>query len=131
MPMTGPFAVLPKYLNPVLTPLSGRLPPLALLHHRGRRSGKAYSTPVQAYRAGDGFIVGLAYDRDAAWALNLLTAGGGQMTRAGKRYRLSNPRRTSGPDALGRLPGWASWMMRALDIEDFIEFDATAAEGKS
>lgn len=124
MPMTGPLASLPRYLNPILTPLSGSLVPLAQLHHRGRRSGKSHTTPVQAYRTDGGFIVGLAYNRNAAWALNMLAAGGGEMTRARKRYTLSNPRR-SGAEALGLLPWWASRMMRALDILDFIEFDAT------
>ena len=126
MPITGALANLPKYINPVLRPLSAWLPPLAVVHHRGRRSGKDFATPVQAYRTGGGFIVGLAYNRNAAWALNLLAADGGQLSRAGRRYDLTHVRR-SGPDALDRLPRAAAQMMRKLDIEDFIEFDATPA----
>lgn len=124
MPMPGPLTGLPRYLNPVLRPLARRLPPLAVLHHRGRRSGRSYETPVQAYRTPQGFVVGLAYDKDAAWALNLLAAHGGEMTRAGRHYRLTNPRR-SGPEARELLPGWAALMMRSIDVEDFLEFDAT------
>lgn len=52
----------------------------------------------------------------------------GEMTRAGKRYRISNPRR-SGPEAAGRLPRWAAPMMRAFDMKDFIEFEAHPARG--
>jgi deazaflavin-dependent oxidoreductase (nitroreductase family) len=124
MPMPRPLAGLPRYLNPVLTPLAGRLPPLAILHHRGRRSGRAYKTPVQAYRTPQGFVVALACNRNAAWALNLQAADGGEMTRGGRRYQLTRPRR-SGPDAQKLLAAWASAMMRALDIEDYLEFDAT------
>jgi deazaflavin-dependent oxidoreductase (nitroreductase family) len=107
MPMPRRLAGLPRYLNPVLKPLAGRLPPLAILHHRGRRSGRVYDTPVQAFRTPEGFVVALAYDRNAAWALNLLAASGGEMTRAGRRYELTRPRR-SGPDARKLLPAWAS-----------------------
>ena len=106
MPMPRPLNALPRYLNPVLTPLARRLPPLAVLHHVGRRSGTAYDTPVQAFRTPQGFVVGLAYEPDAAWALNLLAAGDGQMTRAGRRYQLTpaaaqRPRGTATPAGLG------------------------------
>ena len=124
MPMPRPLAGLPRYLNPVLRPLARWLPPLAVLHHRGRRSGTAYDTPVQAFRTPQGFVVALAYDKNAAWALNLLAAGGGEMTRAGRRYRLTNPRR-SGPEAQHLLPRWAALELRSIDVEDFLEFDAT------
>lgn len=46
------------------------------------------------------------------------------MTRAGRRYRLTNPRR-SGPEAQQLLPRWVSMEMRSIDVEDFLEFDAT------
>ena len=52
MPLPGPFHVLPRYLNPALRSVAGYLPPVALLHLRGR-SGRAYATPVQAYRTTD------------------------------------------------------------------------------
>ena len=41
MPLPPPFHVLPRYLNPALRSVAGYLPPLALLHHRGRRSRRA------------------------------------------------------------------------------------------
>lgn len=69
--------------------------PLASLHHRGRRTGKLYTTPEQVFRIGDAFIVGLAYNRNAAWALNLLVAGGGEMTRGRKHYQITEARERS------------------------------------
>jgi hypothetical protein len=68
--------------------------------------------------------VPLAYSRDAAWALNLLAAGGGEMTRFGRRYQLTQVRR-AGPEARELLPAWVSLMMRALRIDDFLQFEAT------
>ena len=65
MPMPRPLAGLPRYLNPVLKPVARRLRPLAVLHHRGVRSRRIYDTPMQACRTPEGYIVGLAYNRNA------------------------------------------------------------------
>jgi hypothetical protein len=123
------MAALPRLLNPLGMPLSRPLPPLAVLHQRGRRTGRAYDTPVQAYRTPDGWVVGLAYDRNSCFGLDLLTAGGGEMTRAGRRYRITRPRRV-GREAYGALPDWPSLQMRLVGIEDFLQFDATPLEDR-
>jgi deazaflavin-dependent oxidoreductase (nitroreductase family) len=115
---------LPRHLNPKLTPLARRLPPLAVLHHQGRRTSRSYDTPVQAFRTQTGFIVGLAYNSQADWALNILTAGQAEITRGGRRYALSKPRRR-GPEAGKDLAAPVALMMRILGIDEFLEFDAT------
>lgn len=115
--MTG----LPKFLNPRIQRMARRVPPLAVLHHRGRKSGRGYDTPVQAYRTTTGFLIGLAYDSNAQWARNLLAAGTGELTRAGHTYTLTNPRRR-GPEALRDLPAPVALMMRSLGINAFMEF---------
>ena len=124
MTFPRPLAAVSRTLNPLAMPLMRRLPPFAVLHHRGRRSGRSYVTPVQAYPTPDGWVVGLAYDRNSAWVLNLLAARGGEMTRAGRRYRITQPRRV-GREALELLPVWAVPQMRMVGIEDFLQFDAT------
>jgi hypothetical protein len=42
------MAALLRPLNPLVLPLTRRVPPLAVLHHKGRRSGRSYDTPVPA-----------------------------------------------------------------------------------
>lgn len=113
---------LPRILNPRLTPVARRLPPLAVLHHRGRKSGRSYDTPVQCFRTKNGFLVGLAYDSNAQWAQNLLAAGTGEITRSGQRYTITRPHRR-GPDALKDLPGPVAFTMWSLGITEFLEFD--------
>jgi deazaflavin-dependent oxidoreductase (nitroreductase family) len=123
------MAALPRLLNPLVGPLTRRVPPLAVLHHRGRRSGRSYDTPVQAYSTSDGWLVGLAYDHNAPFALNLLAAGEGEMTRAGRRYRISQPRRV-GREALKTLPALAALQMRPVGIAEFLQFDAAPIEDR-
>ena len=118
------LATVSNHLSPLMGPFVSRAPTGAVLHHRGRRTGRSYHTPVRAFRTPDGYVVPLAYSRDAAWALNLLAAGGGEMTRFGRRYQLTQVRR-AGPEARELLPAWASLMMRPLRIDDFLQFDTT------
>lgn len=123
MTVLGHMPGLPRVLNPKIKRLARRLPPLAVLHHTGRKSGRTFETPVQAYRTPTGFIVGLAYGSDAQWAKNLLAAHTGEITRAGHRYTLTTPRRR-GPEALNDLPRPVALMMRLLRIDSFMDFDA-------
>ncbi|MGY2063804.1 nitroreductase family deazaflavin-dependent oxidoreductase, partial [Nocardia gipuzkoensis] len=37
-----------RFVNPVVRPLAPYLPGFAVIEHRGRKSGRAYSTPVNA-----------------------------------------------------------------------------------
>ena len=122
MPLPRPFHVLPRYLNPALRSVAGYLPPLALLHHTRRRSGQAYDTPVQAYRTRNGYIAAYAYSDNPQWAQNLLAAGEGEMTRAGKHYTITNPRHL-GRDGLNLLPSPVAAVMRGIGVRDFLQFD--------
>ena len=123
--MTMPRALkaLGPVLNPLLLPLARRLPPLAVLHHVGRRTGHRYETPVQAFPTGGGYLIGLVYDSRAEWARNLLRAGGGELTRAGRTYRMITPTRVTGPAARDLLPRWAAIMMRAVGVEEFVALE--------
>jgi deazaflavin-dependent oxidoreductase (nitroreductase family) len=117
---------LPRYLNPVMGAAARHVPPLAMLHHTGRSTGKGYDSPVQAYRTDGGFVVGYAYSDNPSWAKNLLAVGHGQMTRAGKQYTVTNPRHL-GTEGLDLLPGPVAAMMRGLGVGDFLRFDAEPA----
>lgn len=123
MSVLSRFPGLPKHLNPVLRPLARHLPPLAVLHHQGRKSGTPFDTPVQAFRTPTGFIVGMAYTSNPQWALNILAAGGASITRGGRTYTLTRPRRR-GTEAYADLPAAIALMMRKLGIEEFLECDA-------
>ena len=60
------------------------LPPLALIHHTGRRTGTRYATPVLLLREGSGWAVVLLYGEQSDWARNVLAAGGCRIERWGR-----------------------------------------------
>jgi deazaflavin-dependent oxidoreductase (nitroreductase family) len=82
-----------KYgLNPLILPIVGRgLGIYAVIQHRGRRSGRLYTTPVLAEPVANGFIIPLTYGREADWARNILAAGSCTIFWQGHAYTGSNP----------------------------------------
>ncbi len=65
-----------RYLNPLIRSLAGSrsLRFFAVIHHRGRRSGREYATPVNARPIADGFIIPLTFGEGSDWYQNLLAA---------------------------------------------------------
>jgi len=106
-----------------MLPLARKVPPLAVLRHWGRRTGRTYEAPVLAFATGRGYLVALTYGHDPAWALNLLGAGDGEMVRAGRTYTISDPRRRT--DAHADVPTPIAATLRAMDVHDFLEFAVT------
>jgi deazaflavin-dependent oxidoreductase (nitroreductase family) len=82
--------------NPVQRLWAGRLPPFAILEHVGRRSGKAYRTPVNVFSTTvdgkPGVAILLTYGPDRDWLKNLTAAGGGRMRYRGKDFGIEDPR---------------------------------------
>ena len=91
--------------NPLQGAYAWLVPPWALLLHRGRRSGRAYRTPVLAFKRDRTLIVALLYGEESDWLRNLRGAGGGQVVRRGRTYPLSAPRvvETGAATELSRL----------------------------
>ena len=78
--------------NPVLAPFARRLPGFAVVLHVGRRSGRAYRTPVNLFRDDDRYVISLTYGADSQWARNVLAAGEVDVETRGKRLHLVQPR---------------------------------------
>lgn len=101
--------------NPIQGVYAWVLPPWAVICHRGRRTGRAYRTPVLAVRQGRTIAVAVLYGEESDWVRNVLAAGGGQVVRGGRTYELSAPRLVARSDAglpvaartLARLSGTA------------------------
>jgi deazaflavin-dependent oxidoreductase (nitroreductase family) len=82
-----------KRLNPLMMSLAGsrRLPMLAVIHHRGRRSGRSYTTPLAARPTADGFVIPLTFGEQADWFRNVQAAGGCMVRWKDVNYPLIEP----------------------------------------
>lgn len=76
--------------------ISGRswLPLYAVVHHRGRKSGREYAVPIAVVptRADDVVLVGLPWGERTNWVRNVLAAQGATLTWKGRDVACSNPR---------------------------------------
>jgi len=111
------------FTNPILGSIARVLPPLAVIHHVGRKSGRPYRTPVAAFRSATGFVIPMTYGRDVDWARNMIRARGCELERMGRRIALRNPRIVDFEAARSRLPAAARPLFRAADFPGYVLLD--------
>ena len=111
------------FTNPIMGPLARVMPPLAVIHHVGRTTGRNYSTPVVAFRSQERFVIPMTYGRDVDWARNIVNAHHCQMEQMGRRFTASNPRvvdfETAGPE----LPVAVREAFRIADLPGYLLLD--------
>lgn len=82
-----------RLFNPLTARFAGSryFPLYALVRHHGRRSGRAYATPVVAHPTPDGFLIPLAFGEGADWFRNVRAAGGCVVRWRGIEYQVVEP----------------------------------------
>jgi deazaflavin-dependent oxidoreductase (nitroreductase family) len=63
----------------------------AVVRHVGRRSGRAYETPVIAARHDDSFLIALPYGDRTDWLKNVLATGSATIVANGRTYNVDRP----------------------------------------
>jgi deazaflavin-dependent oxidoreductase (nitroreductase family) len=85
-----------RAFEPVARALAGRrwFPLWAVVHHRGRRSGTEYATPVAVVPTTDKsvILIGLPWGTATNWARNVVAADGATLTWKGRAQRTGAPR---------------------------------------
>jgi deazaflavin-dependent oxidoreductase (nitroreductase family) len=96
--MPGPLSWflrrLTKYVfNPITLKTAGRDDDrYAALHHIGRKSGRAYVTPVAAEPIVGGFVITLPYGVNTDWCRNVFAAGEATLDVRGETVGVIDPR---------------------------------------
>jgi deazaflavin-dependent oxidoreductase (nitroreductase family) len=104
--------------NPIQRLWAGWIPAHGILEHAGRRSGKAYRTPLVVFSADvdgrPGLAVFLSYGPNRDWLKNITAANGGRMRRHGKTFGVTGPRVVSKAEAAEHVThGWRPIFTRA------------------
>jgi deazaflavin-dependent oxidoreductase (nitroreductase family) len=63
----------------------------SVIRHRGRKSGRVYSTPVGAVATETGFVIALPYGSRANWLRNVMASGSAAIVNDGREYRVDRP----------------------------------------
>jgi deazaflavin-dependent oxidoreductase (nitroreductase family) len=108
------------FTNRITSVFAGWLPGFGILTHVGRKSGKVYRTPVNVFRAPNGFIIALTYSSQCDWVKNVLAAGGCELKTRGKQYQLSAPKVVRDPTRR-RFPFPVRVVLRIVGADEYIE----------
>lgn len=106
--------------NRITSLFAGWVPGFGILTHVGRKSGKVYRTPVNVFRAPNGFIVALTYSSQSEWVKNVLAAGGCELKTRGKKYQLSAPKVVRDPSRR-RFPIAVRVVLRLVGADEYME----------
>jgi deazaflavin-dependent oxidoreductase (nitroreductase family) len=108
------------FTNRITRLFAGWLPGFGILTHVGRKSGKVYRTPINVFRASNGFIIALTYSSRSEWVKNVLVAGGCQLKTRGREYRLSAPKVVRDPTRR-RFPIPVRLVLRLVGADEYME----------
>ncbi len=101
-------------INPIALRRAGRAGSLAVVIHRGRRSGRTYRTPVRAFRGSDIVAIGANFGAASDWVQNILAADEGELRLGGQLFRLTEPRLLSLDELPPVFPRWYRWGLRSV-----------------
>jgi deazaflavin-dependent oxidoreductase (nitroreductase family) len=113
-----------RVTNKISRLVAGRLPGFGIVTHVGRRSGREYRTPVNAFRRGDEYVFALTYGRVSDWVRNVEAAGGCTMQTRGRIVRLTTPRRFTDPTR-SPVPRPVRPILRLIDVDEFLALRVT------
>lgn len=112
-----------RVTNPLMMALSDDVPPLATLHHVGRRTGRRLQTPVFAFPTPRGFVIALTYGPDVQWLHNI-EVGEARLVRRRVVYRLTDAVRLHGDAGARLVPAWTRAGLRPMHVDQFVELRA-------
>lgn len=108
------------FLNRVVVRFAARAPWFAVLHHRGRRSGRRYAIPVNVFVRGDRYVIALTYGPGTDWLRNVLTAGRCTLLVRGRVVPLHAPRVYRDVRRVD-MPAPVRLVLGRLGVEEFLE----------
>ena len=108
-----------RVTNRFIEPIARRSSGFAVVHHVGRRSGAAYSTPVNLFAFDGHGIVALTYGPSADWVQNVLAAGGTVENSSGIRP-IDTAEIVDRAAAWPALPAIVRGALRTLRVRDFM-----------
>jgi deazaflavin-dependent oxidoreductase (nitroreductase family) len=111
-----------RLVNPLVLAVAGRrwMPIVGILHHRGRRSGRAYATPLGMRPLGEGFVMPRTFGEHSAWYHNLRATDGAVVTWGGADHTLYQPQLVDAATARPAFPRYERRLLGLLGIDEFV-----------
>ena len=118
-----------RLINPLTLLVAGRswMPIVGVLHHVGRRSGRAYATPLGMRPVEDTFLFPRTFGDNAAWYQNVLAAGWCVVTYRGNNYSLIEPEIVDYGIATRAFPRYELSLFRLIGINEYLRLHLAPA----
>jgi deazaflavin-dependent oxidoreductase (nitroreductase family) len=121
-----------RVVNPLVLRIAGRrhMPILGIVHHRGRRTGRGYATPLGVRpAAGGGFVIPLTFSGASHWYQNIRAAGGCVITYQGADHAVAGPVIVDCATAGSAFPRYERLALRLIGINEFVWLTGSRADG--
>ena len=119
MPIPKQITIFNKHItNRFFILFAGWIPPLAIVEHRGRVSGRLYMTPILAFPSSNGYVFALTYGRDVDWVKNLQASGQGVLKYNGNDDPIYSPRHISIEEVEEMFPIMVRLFLHILKVND-------------
>jgi deazaflavin-dependent oxidoreductase (nitroreductase family) len=112
-----------RVTNPLTRSIAGRVPPLAIVVHRGRRSGREYRTPVLAFPSSDRVLIALTYGAGTDWVRNVLAAGGCDLEWRGRSLPLGRPEVVDLASGFTAIPVVLRPIVRLIGVKECLRLE--------
>ena len=99
---------------------TGVIPIWTVVRHRGRKSGKLYSTPLAIRPTRDGFVLPLPWGEGTDWCRNVRAAGGGIVHWGGADIEVDSPEIIETAEALPNFDPYMRPMVKLVGIKKFL-----------
>ena len=111
-----------RLVNPLVLVVAGRrwMPVVGVLRHRGRKSGRLYSTPLGMRPVAGGFVMPRTFGEKAAWYENVRSAGSASVTYLGRDYEVVEPEVVDFATASRAFPRYERLQFRLIGITEFL-----------
>lgn len=113
---------LAKVTTPLWRPMVGRraLPQWAMVHYRGRRTGRERTTPVQVRTHGEFFVIAVPWPSRSQWHRNVLAAGGCVLRWRGSDHRTDAPALITAREAAAAYNAVERFLIRLTRLDVFL-----------
>ncbi|MQA86022.1 MAG: nitroreductase family deazaflavin-dependent oxidoreductase [Streptosporangiales bacterium] len=120
MPMSKGLARFNRVVtNRTLGRIAPWMPGFGVVHHRGRKSGRDYRTPVNVFRRGDGYVMAMTYGSQTDWVKNVLAAGGCDLETRRHLVHLVEPRLYVDEKRTG-MPAFVRTVLGLTNVTEFL-----------
>lgn len=110
-----------RVVNPVVLRFAGSAhSPFAVIRHVGRRSGRAYATPLLLAPTADGFVVELTYGFAVDWYRNVAAAGHCTILWHGREYSCTEVTPVDAETGLQAFPAALRLPLRIFGAQHFV-----------